>query len=365
MQRWGGTGGSGFIGGEVLYNIVKSHPEYTVRALFRDLKKAASLTGVFANTQVVEGSLDDDAVLAKEAAEADIIVRMYHHPLGITKYALMLNEDAAATGHLNSVQTIHEALKKRPVDNKPAYWIHVSGAAALSAAETSDKSRIPGSRSDAIWDDLNGVDDIRDMIQKHPARAVDNYILSVAKDTPQVNTAIFFPPITFGTGHGPVNQRSIQIPYLAKATLERKRGLVVGKGANRWGSVHIHDLGKLVLKLVEKAAEPSQSDEQVWNENGLYMLGLEETTFRHLSERVTELAAEKGLIPSATDIDEVLGDEANKLLPHATVIYATNARSEARRGKEILGWKPEHVPGLEEGIVEAVDVEASTSLSLV
>ncbi|KAK4094174.1 hypothetical protein Purlil1_1665 [Purpureocillium lilacinum] len=334
------TGASGFIGGEILYNLVKYHPEYTIRALFRDSKKAQSLTGVFANTQVVEGSLDDDVVLTKEAAEADIIVH------------------AAATGHLRSVQTIHEALKKRPADGRPVYWIQVSGATAVSAAELADKSRIPGSPSDAIWDDLDGVADIRDMIQKHPSRAVDDYMLSVAQDTPQVNTAILFPPIIFGTGHGPINQRSIQIPRLAKATLERKTGLVVGKGENRWGSVHIRDLGRLVLKLVERATEPGQYDEQLWNDNGLYMLGLEETTFRHLSERVAELAVGKGFIPSAAGIDQVLGDEANMLLPHATVIYGTNARSRARRGQEVLGWKPEHVPGLEQGIVEAVDVEA-------
>ncbi|GJN71454.1 hypothetical protein PLICBS_005519 [Purpureocillium lilacinum] len=307
------TGASGFIGGEILYNLVKYHPEYTIRALFRDSKKAQSLTGVFANTQVVEGSLDDDVVLTKEAAEADIIV---------------------------------------------LYWIQVSGATAVSAAELADKSRIPGSPSDAIWDDLDGVADIRDTIQKHPSRAVDDYMLSVAQDTPQVNTAILFPPIIFGTGHGPINQRSIQIPRLAKATLEQKTGLVVGKGENRWGSVHIRDLGRLVLKLVERATEPGQYDEQLWNDNGLYMLGLEETTFRHLSERVAELAVGKGFIPSAAGIDQVLGDEANMLLPHATVIYGTNARSRARRGQEVLGWKPEHVPGLEQGIVEAVDVEA-------
>lgn len=271
------------------------------------------------------------------------------------------------------LQTWSQAIKLMP---RAVYWIQVSGATAVSAAELADKSRVPGSPSDAIWDDLDGVAEIRDMIQKHPSRAVDNYMLSVAQDTPQVNTAILFPPIIFGTGHGPINQRSIQIPRLAKATLERKTGLVVGKGENRWGSVHIRDLGRLVLKLVERATEPGQYDEQLWNDNGLYMLGLEETvphppginfsychlticqTFRHLSERVAELAVGKGFIPSAAGIDQVLGDEANMLLPHATVIYGTNARSRARRGQEVLGWKPEHVPGLEQGIVEAVDVEA-------
>lgn len=198
----------------------------------------------------------------------------------------------AATGHLKSVETIHNALKKRDSGLKPgmlfqannfrhvltllelAHWVQVSGASAVAAAELADKGRTPGSASDLVFDDLDGVADIRSVIEKHPSRAVDNYILSVAKDNSQINTALVFPPIIYGTGHGAVNQRSVQIPSLAKATLQRKKGLQVGKGLSRWGNVHIHDIGKLVLLLVERAVEGRAGDENLWNLDGLYLTGL-------------------------------------------------------------------------------------------
>ena len=144
----------------------------------------------------------------------------------------------------------------------------------MAAGELADRERIPGSASDLVFDDLDGVADVRAVIEKHPSRAVDNYVLSVAKDTPQVNTALVFPPIIYGTSHGPVNRRSVQVPGLAKATLQRKRGLQVGKGLSRWGNVHIHDIGKLVSLLVERAVEGRAGDESLWNLNGLYLTGL-------------------------------------------------------------------------------------------
>lgn len=84
-------------------------------------------------------------------------------------------------------------------------------------------------------------------------------------------------------------------------------------------------------------------------------------SFGDISRRVAEAAAQKGYIPSGTDIDEVLGDEANTLLPHGTVLYGTNARSNARRAKELLGWKPEYgAEGLVEEIPKSVEVEAKS-----
>lgn len=68
-------------------------------------------------------------------------------------------------------------------------------------------------------------------------------------------------------------------------------------------------------------------------------------------------AAENGWIRNA-EVDSVLGDEANSLLPHGTVLYGTNARSNSRRAKELLAWKPAHADGLNAEIGRAVAEEA-------
>lgn len=113
------------------------------------------------------------------------------------------------------------------------------------------------------------------MIKSHPTRAVDNYILDVAQNTPEIYTALIVGPIIYGRGQGPVKQRSVQVPSLAKATLERKRGLQVGKGQNRWGNVHVQDLGELVVLLVEQALA-DKTGQELWNLNGVYLMGVGE-----------------------------------------------------------------------------------------
>ncbi|POR33933.1 Nad dependent epimerase dehydratase family protein, partial [Tolypocladium paradoxum] len=332
------TGASGYIGGQVPHDLATSHPEFAIRALVRNEHSGKAITAAFSNVQVVQGDLGDAAAITKEVENAHVILHL------------------AATGHLKSVQTIHETLKSRPSD-KPAYWIQVSGASALAAAELADASRIPGSPSDVVFDDLDGASEIVSVIKKHPSRAVDNYILSVADNTPQVNTALVFPGIVYGQGQGPVNQRSIQIPELAKATLQRGRGLQVGKGLSRWGNVHIQDVGKLFVGLVDRALPSSQ----LWNLNGLYLSGVGEMSFGDISSRVAAAASMKGFIPNAGDVDEVIGEEADKLLPHGRVLYGTNARTNARRAKELLGWKPQFgSSALEEEILRAVEQEAKS-----
>ncbi|KAG7081589.1 nucleoside-diphosphate-sugar epimerase [Colletotrichum scovillei] len=331
------TGATGYIGGSVLSLLAKSHPEYAVRALVRDSAKGKIITGAFSKVEIVEGDLDDVETITREASKADVVVHL------------------AASGHLKSVETIHKALSSKSAEQKPSHWIQISGASALAAAELADKSRSPGSASDLVFNDLTSIDDLRSFIQKYPSRAVDNYLLKVAADEPKVNTALVFPPIIYGRGIGPVNQRSVQIPSLAKATLDRGRGVQVGKGLSRWGNVHVEDIAQLIARLVERAAE-AKGEEEVWNENGLYLTGVGEMSFGEISKLVASAAAKKGLI-SKDEVEEVGPEEANKVLPHGTVLFGTNARSEALRAKKVLGWAPTG-ESLEEEIPKAVSWEA-------
>lgn len=333
------TGASGYIGGEALYALVKSHPEYYIRALVRDAVKGHAISSAFPSVQVVEGNLDDASILAAEVSRADVVLHL------------------AATGHLASVQAIHETLKSRPKDQGEAHWVQISGATALAAGELADKSRVPGSASDVVFDDMDGIAKIREVIQKHPSRAVDNYMLSVAADTVQVNTALLLGPMIYGQGRGPVNQRSIQIPALIKATLQTGRGVQVGKGLSRWGNVHVEDVGSLVVRLVERAMEGNCTSE-AWNLNGVYLLGVGEETFGAISRSVASTTAQKGLIPKGEEVDELLGEKAETVLPHGTILFGTNARGNAGRARQVLGWVPRHENGLEAEIPRVVDAEA-------
>ncbi|KAJ4111353.1 hypothetical protein NW768_011931 [Fusarium equiseti] len=331
------TGASGYIGGDVLHLLLKSHPEYKVHALVRDTSKGAAITEAFQQVKIVNGGLDDTDIIAQEAKEADIVIHL------------------AATGHLASVQTIYEALANKPKGAKSPYYIQISGASALAAGELADKTRVFGSGSDVIYNDLSGIDSIKSFIKQYPSRAVDNYIISVKEQDSPVKTALVIPPIIFGKGRGPGNQRSMQIPDLANATLKRQRGLRVGSGESRWGNIHIQDLSRLFLRLVEKAAEGDQ-DDNIWGANGVFFTGVGETSFGDISRRVAIAANDFNLIPS-NEVDEVDVEEFDRLIPRGSVLLGTNARAGADRAKATLDWEPE-MNSLEELIPQAVIDEA-------
>jgi nucleoside-diphosphate-sugar epimerase len=141
----------------------------------------------------------------------------------------------------------------------------VTGASVLSGPEVDKNSY--GEPSDQIFDDLDNVADLRSIIRAYQSRrVVDNYILDLGSSGPK--TAIIFPPIIFGAGKGPVNQRSIQIPSLSRAALQQQVGLYLNKGLSRWGVIHVSDLAKLFVNLAEHAVNATQIP--IWNENGLF-----------------------------------------------------------------------------------------------
>ncbi|KAH6885201.1 hypothetical protein B0T10DRAFT_608421 [Thelonectria olida] len=328
------TGATGYIGGQVLQNLVQTHPEYSIAALIRDGEAAKRVTAISPNVRPVIASLDDSEVVEEEASKASVVLHL------------------ASNKHVGSFQAIKRGLAKR---SSPSFWVQVSGASALAAGELSSPSFQPGQPSDAVFDDLDGIADIRSLVRAHSSRVVDNFLLDVAKENPSIKTALVLPPIIYGAGEGPVNQRSVQVPTLSKVALERGKAVRLGKGEGRWGNIHIRDLGTLFLALAEAGAEGNQ-DDAIWGDNGIYLTGIGEISWAEISERIGKAAHEKGLI-STSEVEQIDEGEADKLLPAARVFFASNARSKSRRATEVLGWKPAQ-EGLEAEIPRAVLEEA-------
>jgi hypothetical protein len=123
----------------------------------------------------------------------------------------------------------------------------------------------PGSK---VYNDLQGVSDIHGILGNSPKRVVDHLVRGLPSSNPHARTAIVYGPLIYGKGRGPINQRSIQIPDLAQASLQAGRGLHVGRGLNTWSTIHIADLTNLVVKLACEASKAKNP--QLWNENGVY-----------------------------------------------------------------------------------------------
>ncbi|KKY27172.1 putative nad dependent epimerase dehydratase family protein [Diplodia seriata] len=298
------TGATGYVGGDALHALHRAHPEYAISALIRDpAKTAAVFAKEYPDVRVVQGSLDDSDLIADEAAKADVVLNF------------------AATSHLPSVKAIHEGLKKHRDASKPAYWLQISGATLLACGEIASKTfgEPPSSSSAPTYTALDS-NAIWAQAKQYPSRTVDNYIREIAESSSSsaiIQTALLVGPIIFGAGRGPGNRRSIQIPELAATAVRRGKAWQVGRGLAEWDHVH---------------------------------------SFGDISRRIAAAAVALGAADSL-DVEALPAEEADKLVAHAGVLLGTNARCDAGRAAEKLGWKPQH-QSLEQAIEETVRDEA-------
>lgn len=66
---------TGYIAGDALCALHKVHPDYEYAALVRTKEKADQVTREYPKVRIVLGGLDDSALLEKESAAADIVLR--------------------------------------------------------------------------------------------------------------------------------------------------------------------------------------------------------------------------------------------------------------------------------------------------
>lgn len=168
---------------------------------------------------------------------------------------------------------------------------------------------------------------------------MDKIVLAAGRDNVDiVKTAIVCPPTIYGEGRGPGNRRSIQVPNLIKATLEKQEGVVVGAGQNWWTNIHVADLSQVYLRLVEEASKSGGS--ATWGEDGYYFTEREEFQWRKAAKAVASAAHKKGFI-SKDSITTVSAEEADRLVPSGSFLWGTNSRCKAVRANRQLAWVPE------------------------
>ena len=69
------TGASGYIGGQVLHDLVAARLHVRVRALVRSEQSAKAISAAFPSVETVSGDLDNAAVITEEVKQADIVLR--------------------------------------------------------------------------------------------------------------------------------------------------------------------------------------------------------------------------------------------------------------------------------------------------
>ncbi|KAJ5107200.1 hypothetical protein N7456_003875 [Penicillium angulare] len=318
------TGATGYVGGQTAATLIAKHPEYNVVALVRDQEQAAQLKSRWSAIETVIGTLDDDKVLKDEAAKADVVIQ------------------TASSDHIPAVKSLLAGLGAGS-----GRFIHISGTGVLN-----DMSTGPGNATEKVYDDLKDIKEIITLPAEALHRDVDDAVISggVQEGVP---TAIVCPPTIFGVGEGPVKKRSMQIPFLTEAILNRGKGFTVGSGNNIWDYAHVSDIAKAFVLLTEEALKPN-GGAATWGPEGYYFVESGEFTWKTISEKVTELAHKQGKLATA-EVEELTVEDAVKFHPWAPVLWGGNCRSRASRLRA-LGWKPEG-PTVWETLPSIVDFE--------
>ncbi|KAK8146751.1 hypothetical protein G3M48_002635 [Beauveria asiatica] len=336
MSRIFITGATGFIGGEVLHGLAHSRLASKMVALVRSEARAAQITAKYPAVVPLIADLDASDAIETAASQADVVLHL------------------ASSNHVGSAKAIVRGLGKSQSDSP--VWVQISGASVLSGPEVAKHSY--GNAGAKEYSDVKDVAELREIIASSPKRVVDRLVTNLAADQPRARTAIVYGPMIYGLGKGPANQRSIQMPSLARATLQNGYAPHIGKGLNAWSSVHVSDIAQLVLKLIA-AAQDSNSQHPLWNKDGIYFADAGRIPFGEIARKIANFAAAKGLIKSPA-VKRIDAEAAEFITAHAAVLLGTNAQTRGDRARTWLGWEPQG-PSLDDEIERVVTEEAANS----
>ncbi|CAD0106836.1 unnamed protein product [Aureobasidium uvarum] len=315
------TGATGYIGGDTLYELYNKHPEYSYTALVRTPEKGKSVTDKFPKVKTVQGDNDSSDLLKEEASKADIVIHT-----------------ADASDHEGAAKAIAEGLASGHSASKPGYWLHTGGTGILTYFDSSaDKF---GEHTDKVFDDLDGVDELIGLPKEAFHKNVDEIVINAGTNASGVvKTAIVCPPTIYGDGRGPSLTRGRQVYELAKTVLDIQAAPLIGGGKAMWNNVHVHDLARAFVLLVEEAAK-NNTDSKLWGKNGYYFTENGEHVWGDLSKVIAESAKQQGLLKEVKT-EQMDMETAKKTAGFEAVSWGWNSRGKARRFKEVLGWKPQ------------------------
>jgi nucleoside-diphosphate-sugar epimerase len=328
------TGSTGYIGGSVLHTITTSHPSYFITVLLR--RTPEKFSTYYPGVKVIAGDYNSTSLLTQHAAQADIVIH------------------CGDSDHVSSLTALLAGLSQR---DTPGYLLHLSGSGIVSDWRTPSSLGHPNPK---IWSDTTDVSEIASLPKEELHRATEEILHAhIANPESKVNIAIMCPPDIYGRGKGPGKTSSALIPMYVNEILKSKakRAFYVKEGTNTRSWVHVDDLMRLYLRVVEAAAEPDKYPAaEYFNGNGYYFASTQEHSQRDVAVAVGAVLYKHGVIedaePLEVDLEQV--DQMANIWPAfpklGRYLFASNSRTRAERAKALWGYK-----GVAAGLMECLE----------
>ncbi|KAF9875825.1 hypothetical protein CkaCkLH20_06757 [Colletotrichum karsti] len=330
----------GYIGGDAFSALYEKHPDYEYALLVRSEQRASGVKKAYPkdNVRIVVGTLTDSDVIEKEAAAADVVVHT-----------------ADSADDVPSANAIAKGLAAGHSPEKPGFWLHVSGTGILTWYDTKHERYGEAPLPDQDYHDIRDIDRLLSLPDEAIHRNVDKIVL--AANSPAVRTAIVSPPTIYGAGRGPLNRRSMQVPGLAKATLEKGFAPIIKPGKTEWDHVNVRDLSAFFVTLVEGTRDASlNADLEVFGPRAYYFVESGTHVWSDVARWIAEEAHKQGFLPAPLTKEATIKEVLQSTGAGAT--WGLNSKSKAERGPKYWGWKGT-AQTLKETIPEVVASEAT------
>ena len=333
------TGATGYIGGTVLDNLIKSKAasikHLTFDLLVRSDDAAEKLRNAYGDRvkPILWTGFTDLAFVTDTAANYDIIIN-------------------AGTGFIpEGAKAFIYGLARRIKPCAPVPWfIHIAGCTNLA-----DRPLTATAYPDREWDDANGnaiyeflkSEDARD---PYPQRTTEVGVLTTAEET-GVQAVSLNAPCIFGSGRGLFNTQGLVQLVAMRYILKHGCGYKLNDTAN-FDWVHVEDLADLFVLVVRAILEREDRGVEYIpsGKNGVIFPAVERVLITQIMQESLDVAFEAGVLPRKDTPQEKeirllglqeLADELMAgLLDVAERSMAGHKKMKGTVAKRLFGWTP-------------------------
>lgn len=337
-------GATGFVGGDVLYNLLRSPGT--------NVKQAIVPTSTPSKQKKVQAWID--GLHTSIATSLPVIAREPASEWYAECERLSSQVDCvvqlATSDDLQLTQALNRGLARgRAEHGKKGVLIHASGVQLIESAPVGEYVETPN------YDDLDPAS-IASIPDSAAHRGIDLEI-EAQFQRGALCGAIICPALVWGKGAGPDKIVSVMIPDTVAKSLHNGRATYTGAGTNSWVHVSIHDVSNLILQLILTNLAKPFSKKPARFDNFYFASHPRLVNFKHIAEVMGKALLERAKVDSAEPIsvpvpafdasmkgvriEDDSRSQEDAEVDARTPLWPcrTNCRCQARRGEQELGWK--------------------------